>query len=165
MVACLDIPIFEVIHLRKLSIRNATKVRLVEQEQHKGAFGCAERPKGGLVAVNSFFRVVGVAKHNMGRVWFAVLTARGNWEGYGIAVEGTWDSGLELETVGKAGMVLAGRGLRRSYWVFEVDFVCTMAEIGCNWLDWTSSLHSLWSIAHKWAVKLLEGHLIFHSLQ
>ncbi|GKC77334.1 hypothetical protein Tco_1128108, partial [Tanacetum coccineum] len=35
----------------------------------------------------------------------------GSGEGYGIAVECTRDSGLELETVGKAGMVLAGRGL------------------------------------------------------
>ncbi|GJT29874.1 hypothetical protein Tco_0910149 [Tanacetum coccineum] len=51
----------------------------------------------------------------------------------------------ELETMGRGGMVLAPRGIeypvarRLSYWAFsspisfEVDFVCTMAEIGCNW--------------------------------
>ncbi|GKF86454.1 hypothetical protein Tco_0254281, partial [Tanacetum coccineum] len=36
-------------------------------------------------------------------------------EGYGIVVECTRDSGLELETVGKAGMVLAVNGLRTKW--------------------------------------------------
>ncbi|GJV34794.1 reverse transcriptase domain-containing protein [Tanacetum coccineum] len=36
-----------------------------------------------------------------------VIGVMGSGEGYGVAVEWTRDSGLELETVGKAGMVLA----------------------------------------------------------
>ncbi|GJX75797.1 hypothetical protein Tco_0322608 [Tanacetum coccineum] len=38
---------------------------------------------------------------------------------------------------------------------FEVDFVCTMAEIGCNWarIGPSKSSQSL-SIAHKWAVEI-----------
>ncbi|GJX13877.1 hypothetical protein Tco_0205635 [Tanacetum coccineum] len=38
-----------------------------------------------------------------------VIGVMGSGEGYGLAVEWTRDSGLELETVGKAGMVLARR--------------------------------------------------------
>ncbi|GKF11425.1 hypothetical protein Tco_0049351 [Tanacetum coccineum] len=61
-----------------------------------------------------------------------VIGVMGSGEGYGIAVECTRDSGLELETVGKAGMVLAPRGVR----------------IGPS-----KSSQSL-SIAHKWAVEI-----------
>ncbi|GJW38689.1 hypothetical protein Tco_0064534 [Tanacetum coccineum] len=43
------------------------------------------------------------------RVLGEVIGVMGSGEGYGVAVEWTRDSGLELETVGKAGMVLARR--------------------------------------------------------
>ncbi|GKD71748.1 hypothetical protein Tco_1325838, partial [Tanacetum coccineum] len=41
-----------------------------------------------------------------------VIGVMGSGEGYGLAVEWTRDSGLELETVGKAGMVLARRWVK-----------------------------------------------------
>ncbi|GJW63915.1 hypothetical protein Tco_0115799 [Tanacetum coccineum] len=45
---------------------------------------------------------------------------------------------------------------------YEVGFVCTMAEIGCNWarIGPSKSSQSL-SIAHKWAVVILRAHLVF----
>ncbi|GKB37825.1 hypothetical protein Tco_0882767 [Tanacetum coccineum] len=59
-----------------------------------------------------------------------VIGAMGRWELVRVSWEGTWDSGLDLETVGRAGLVLAGTGIGPS-----------------------KSSQSL-SIAHKWAVDI-----------
>ncbi|GJW55490.1 hypothetical protein Tco_0099575 [Tanacetum coccineum] len=74
----------------------------------------------------------------------------GRWERVGVSCDGTWDSGMGVKTVGEGGMGLAGRPNK-----VQVGFVCTMAEIGCNWarIGPSKSSQSL-SIAHKWAVEI-----------
>ncbi|GKC93585.1 hypothetical protein Tco_1159027 [Tanacetum coccineum] len=78
--------------------------------------------------------------------FIAAQSLSGSWVVFAVSWEGTWDSGLELETMGKGGL---GFGAK----VVMVGFVCTMAEIGCNWarIGPSKSSQSL-SIAHKWAV-------------
>ncbi|GKA84149.1 hypothetical protein Tco_0805744 [Tanacetum coccineum] len=50
--------------------------------------------------------VFGLCEFQVGRVIGVMVCGERVW----VSWEGTWDSGLELETVGKAGMVLAPRG-------------------------------------------------------
>ncbi|GKG34241.1 hypothetical protein Tco_0436937, partial [Tanacetum coccineum] len=44
----------------------------------------------------------------------------GSGEGYGIAVECTRDSGLELETVGKGGLRFGGKGYTVQLWLQDL---------------------------------------------
>ncbi|GJV68387.1 hypothetical protein Tco_1483896 [Tanacetum coccineum] len=78
------------------------------------------------------------------RVLGEVIGVMGSGEGYGVAVEWTRDSGLELETVGKAGMVLARR------------LAVTGTMIGSS-----KSSQSFDAIAPQWADVIDEGHLVF----
>ncbi|GKD25553.1 hypothetical protein Tco_1231767 [Tanacetum coccineum] len=70
-----------------------------------------------------------------------------------VSWEGTWDSGLEVKPWDEAGKGFGAKGLWPNK--VQVGFVCTMAEIGCNWarIGPSKSSQSL-SIAHKWAVEI-----------
>ncbi|GJZ27775.1 hypothetical protein Tco_0572422 [Tanacetum coccineum] len=76
----------------------------------------------------------------------------GRWEWVGVSCGVYWRGGLGLKQWGEVGLIFGGymEGCRDGY---EVGFVCTMAEIGCNWarIGPSKSSQSL-SIAHKWAV-------------
>ncbi|GKA39675.1 hypothetical protein Tco_0732226, partial [Tanacetum coccineum] len=52
--------------------------------------------------------IVGLSDIQVGRV----IGVMGRWEMVWVSWEGTWDSGLELETVGRGGLGLAGRWLQ-----------------------------------------------------
>ncbi|GJZ44578.1 hypothetical protein Tco_0591833 [Tanacetum coccineum] len=54
---------------------------------------------------------------------------------------------------GRGGLGFGGKRVRPNK--VQVGFVCTMAEIGCNWarIGPSKSSQSL-SIAHKWAVEI-----------